>query len=185
MSRFLNNLKKDVVLFSILYIIVGAIFLFYPEMSANIIAYILGGTIIAFGISKLIVYRKYSELVFGGRLDLLIGAVALGVGIFIVFNPKIVISILPFIAGIFMIIEALSLLQNTGKLKEHKNKYNTSLVLAVVLLIGGIIVLINPFKTATTILMFIGIFFIYDGVCQLWSVYQVSKAIKNTVIEIK
>lgn len=175
MSQFTQRLKREVVVSSIIYILVGFIFLFYPTMSANIIAYILGGTILAFGIGKVLVYRKQEEIHMNDRMDLLIGAIALGGGVFIFFNPPIVLSILPFIAGIFMIIEAFSLMQTIQPLKTEKNIYNISFVLMIILFVGGIVILINPFKVAKTVLMIIGAFFIFDGISQLYATNQIKR----------
>lgn len=177
MSQLTKRLKKEVVISSIIYILVGMLFLFYPTMSANIIAYILGGTILAFGIGKVLVYRKLEEIHMNDRMDLFIGAIALGGGVFIFFNPPIVLSILPFIAGIFMIIEAFSLMQTIQPLKTNKDSYNISFILMIILFIGGIIILINPFKIAKTVLMIIGTFFIFDGISQLYTANQIKKLI--------
>lgn len=179
MSQLTKRLKKEVVISSIIYILVGMLFLFYPTMSANIIAYILGGTILAFGIGKVLVYRKLEEIHMNDRMDLFIGAIALGGGVFIFFNPPIVLSILPFIAGIFMIIEAFSLMQTIQPLKTNKDSYNISFILMMILFIGGIIILINPFKIAKTVLMIIGAFFILDGISQLYTTNQIKKLIHH------
>ncbi len=100
MSKITN--RKEVITSSLIYIAVGFIFFFYPTMSANIISYILGGTILFFGINKIIIYRKQEEIHLNDRYDVFIGAIALGGGVFIIFNPHIILSILPFIAGIFI-----------------------------------------------------------------------------------
>lgn len=173
--NIINKLRKEVVLSSIIYIIVGGIFFIYPTMSANIIAYILAGTLLAFGIAKLITYRRFESIGFKERLLLLVGAVAVGLGIFIIVNPTIVFSILPFIAGVFMIVEALSMIQNINGLKENKDAHSISLILMIILLLGGIIIVINPFSIAKSILMLIGAFFIFDGVSQLWTVNQIKQ----------
>lgn len=178
MLNLIKRLNSEFILSSICYILMGITLLTCPELSANIIAYLFGAMILILGLKKLIIYHQHETIRLSDRFDLLIGAIALGVGVFIFFNPEIVLSILPFIAGIFMIVEAFSFFQSSQSLKENKDAYTISLVLMAILLIGGIIILMNPFRVATTVLMIIGAFFIFDGVSQLWSAYQVHKLLK-------
>ncbi len=77
-----------------------------------------------------------------------------------------------------MIIEGFSLMKRIEPLKENKDAYNISFILMIILLVGGLVILVNPFRVAQTVLRIIGAFFIFDGFSQLYTSNQIKKLFK-------
>ena len=43
----------------------------------------------------------------------------------------------------------------------------------------GVLILFHPYMTAETVIMVIGVVFLYLGVCDLWAIWTVSRAAKE------
>ena len=52
------------------------------------------------------------------------------------------------------------------------------MILGLVTLGFGVLLIFNPFEAVETLVMFIGIFLIYDGVSDIWIVSRVSRVAK-------
>ena len=111
--------------------------------------------------------------------DLIIGAISLGISVFIIFNSTFIMSIIPFIIGFFLLTEALHLVKQAYVLKDlYIKQFKVSLILSLILALAGIYLLFNPIKVITSLIAFIGILLICMGSFELWTSYQVQKLIK-------
>ncbi len=107
----------------------------------------------------------YRVGLFGGLLDLIIGVLC------IVFREKIV-SLLPgmmILVGIIMVIAGIQKIRNYLFLKDHGIHRPWLVVLSAVLtIILGVIVLLNPFTATATAWTYGGYFLIIEGVVDLF-----------------
>lgn len=179
MSKLFKEMRKEATITSIIYIVIGMVLFFVPKLSADIIIWAISLIILLFGISHLVTYFKYDNLGFNERLDLVIGAISIGTGIFIILNSNFIMSIIPFVIGVFLLIESISLIKQAFVLKEYDLKqFKISLTLGIILVIGGIYLLFNPIKVVTSLITFIGLLFICMGSFELWTNYHVQKYIQ-------
>jgi len=145
------NLVSSVVLF-----ILGIVLLFIPGSIITTILRIFGGVIIALGVISIINSTKgkatNAELVYGILMTIL--------GLVFLSNPEVIAGIIPFILGVWIVINSLFKLQVVANLKKTSTDYVKPLVLNIITLIIGIILMFNPFKGAEAVIMIIGIFMI-------------------------
>lgn len=158
-----------VILSSSLFIILGLVLVFWPEITGLVICYALGVLILVFAISRIISFFSEKQVSFIYKLDIIIGLIAGAVGIFMLVRPDIVILILPLVIGLFFVFSSALDIQKAFILREFENKrWKSSLVLAVIKLIFGILMLVAPSIFAFAMIRIIGISMIYNGLSELW-----------------
>lgn len=143
----------------------GLILLIFPKNSLVTVCYILGITMLIKGISKLL----------SGSVATGIPTVILAVILFL--HPKILLSVFPFILGLIVLGYALFSLK--------KKKTLTSKIFGILMIIGGIAIIIAPFKFATAITSITGAVLLIIGLVLIISQLTAKKDKdgKNDVIE--
>lgn len=180
MKEIMKEMKRSLILTSVLYILLGLVLVIWPDSAARLICYCLGAALVIFGIFRVINYFtiSISSLLF--RNDLLIGLTSLGAGLFLIFFPEIIISILPFVLGLVIVFGSFVKLQHSVDLKRiGYTGWWIDLLLSVLTIVLGIIVLFNPFFAAATLIIFIGASFIVEGITDLWTFIRIRRRVKE------
>lgn len=157
---------------SVVYIVAGLALIIWPSFMEGMICTILGIVAIVFGIIRLINYfvgDKFEALM---RYDMVIGIFLVGLGLFVLIFPGVVISFLPVVFGLFLILSSLVKLQNAVDLKRlDYDRWWLILILAAVSIVLGVILICNPFGVIHLLLTFVGVFFVVDGATSLYSMF--------------
>lgn len=178
--EILKDFKKHFVLVSILYIVLGIVLIIWPSLSLKLVCYFFGIMTVLYGVVQLFRYFSINKEFRTFQLDLFVGIICLVFGVFALAKPSIVASILPVIVGIFFLMEAVIKIQNAlGLKKGGYDQWWTALAVSVLVAVLGILLLINPFSAMKTFVIVIGICLIADGAASFWSVYCVSKRVKE------
>lgn len=91
-------------------------------------------------------------------------------------QPRIILSILPFILGIVILLDAVGILQRALRLRRMDCvRWWIALILAAVLAFLGITLIANPFDTTMLFVRFLGVTLLADGCFDLWGNYQYRK----------
>lgn len=171
-------------------ILVLGIFLFIqPDTIIHMISIILGVIILIPGITALLNYfkTKYSP-------NLVTGVVTVIIGIILIVNTKLVASILPFILGIYFVINGINRLQYALELKKDSTtSYLISLIISILIIVCGILFVFNPFGGALVITKVMGIYMIVYSVLDICNsivikkemndIHKTVKEVKNEIIE--
>ena len=177
---FLKKLKWNSIVTSIIFIILGLILIVAPGTTARTICYLGGGALIVMGIVSLINYFMHQEVTVSYSENLIMGIAELIIGLFIVVKADLVISIIPFLLGVFVTVSGIGKLQNALAFHRMSNENNTVLVVIAVLnIILGVVLMWNPFTAATVAFVVIGIGLVYSGVTDLISTCYLSKEVKK------
>lgn len=173
-ERFRGVLASQMAV-SAAYVLFGLVLLIWPGLSGGLICTILGLGTLMFGVVKLISYWRLKEL--GGfQADLFLGVIFAAVGIFILTQPGIVLSILPIVLGIALVLGGLSKVQRAFQLKGMGySRWTTVLGTGILTCLLGLVLLVNPFAAAAAMIQCIGIGLIVDGASELWAMYCMSK----------
>lgn len=175
-----KNMRNTYLITAILFIIAGIILLSWPQTTMNIICYGLGALILIYGAFQIYTYYKGKQETTSYHMNLLTGIIACGIGLFMLLKSEIVISILPFIIGFTLLLESLLKFKHAYDLKKAGYEgFKWILIMAVITLAFAGLLVYNPFDAATSMVMFIGICLIYDGISELWTLYCVTKYIHN------
>lgn len=179
---------KSSICASIILMILGLLLIFQSEVTITTISYIIGAALIALGVLALIRFiksaRNITEMNF--NLDIIYGLVTVILGIVIITNPKAIASILPIVLGIAIVINSASKLQYAFILKNDNNDmWKTTMIIAIVSAICGVILLFNPFAGAVLIMKIVGIFIVVYSVLDIVSTVIIKKNVDEfkTVID--
>lgn len=179
---------KSSICASIILMILGLLLIFQSEVTITTISYIIGAALIALGVLALIRFIKSAKNIteMNFNLDIIYGLVTVMLGIVIITNPKAIASILPIILGIAIVINSASKLQYAFILKNDNNDmWKTTMIIAIVSAICGVVLLFNPFAGAVLIMKIVGIFIVVYSVLDIVSTVIIKKNVDEfkTVID--
>lgn len=180
MRKAVTSFTVDYILTAIAFIMIGILFLVDPDTSGKIICYILGGILCVIGAVRTFDYFRMPVQMPDYNLGLVNGIIFVGLGVFILAKPAVVISILPIVLGIAILVDSLIKLQNAvDMLRIHENGWMYTLIVAVIAAILGVVMLVNPFKTSEALFKFGGIVFIINGIIDISALLILRNRVKN------
>lgn len=178
----LKEMKKNTIISSVIYIIAGLVLAIFPDSTARTIGYAFATVILIAGLGFL--YRfvtkdvKYS---FIGN-EMVIGSVLVVASIFVYIRVESVVSVIPVLLGIVITVSGISKLQNAiGLHNLHYKGATTVLALAVLNIVFGVVLILNPFGAVTTLIMLIGLGLIFSGVTDFVTTFLITRNLMKTV----
>ncbi len=178
MKEELKKFDLFLIAVSILFIGLGICLVAMPNGTLLTLIYIISTIILIYGMIVIADYFFYGYETFGfmkGVCSFVIGLLG------IVFAPKIISSsVLALLVGAIMLVSGLLKAQNAMDCRRFGVKYWWSyLIYAIILVTLSIVMLANPFEAQSGLLIFMGIAFIVDGVCNLISMFVVKGKMKK------
>ena len=176
MELILKKIKTNVIASALLCIALGIVLVVWPDMSVQIACMAIGAVLILNGISRLInfIFKRDGSLF--SQMNLIMGIIITVIGVWIILQPAKVIAMIPILVGIIIIIHGVNNLQQAVSLCQSRyDKWWIALILGLLTVAFGILLICNPFEAVETLVMFIGLFLIYDGVSDIWIVSRVSR----------
>ena len=153
----------------------------FPGTVNDIINYVIGGLLILFGVDYIIRYLGNNKVTTYSKYGLTVGIVPIICGVFLICNPEVLVSIIPFIAGMIILMDAFEKVKHAIDLKKmNLDEWWIDLIVSIVFIVFGLVVIINPFKTAKLLIRILGIFFLVDCFADVWNNFSYEKIkIKN------
>ena len=154
------------IILNVLFLLFGIIIYMNPTITLELTGIILGVYFILFGLYAIFEFIfKDNNPLFG--LNILWGILAIIAGLFVMINPFQIIKILTFALGIFLIIISIRKILNAIKLKKYGyDGWSLILVIAIILLIFGIFIMINP-MASMDLVEATGIFIILSSILEI------------------
>ncbi len=181
MGNFISKIFKSSILGSIGLIVLGMLLVFQSEATIISISYIIGGILVAIGALAILRFIRNSKEKVKRDLDIVYGIVTIILGIIVIRSPHAIASIIPFIIGFIIIINSATKLQYSFELKKNNNDlWKSTMILAFITTICGLILILNPFKGAEFITKIVGILILIYSILDIISTIT----IKNTVNKI-
>jgi uncharacterized membrane protein HdeD (DUF308 family) len=87
-------------------------------------------------------------------------------------RPGFLMSLVGIVLGFIMLLHGVHDIQNAREAKALGYDHRLSLVVGIVTGIMGLVIMINPFSTATTLLRVAGLFLLLDGLGDVLMVYR-------------
>ena len=174
-----TKLKTSWVFSAIVTIILGLILVLFPAAALTSVSYVMGGIAIAMGVIRTVRYFKQDHTYpFLFQSDLVVGLLSVGFGIFMVSQPVAFLSLLPHVFGILLVGCGIgSILRAVDAKKMGLAYWSVLLGLAIVSIVLGMLIMINPFYFAETTVIVIGACLIYQGVTDIVTTLAVGKRI--------
>lgn len=168
MFEYIRKYEKNSIMINILMIVVSLLLIINPVGVLNIVMIVFGIGVLADGLFHMASYfgTEKEFRMFSG--DLFEGIIATIAGIFILINKPLLIAILPFVIGIWVMIRSLMKLQVAFNLKSaESSNWIWVLVSAIISLLLGILIVMNPFDTALTVTVLAGIILLISAMIDL------------------
>ena len=163
MEKKTSKFLRGEILSSICYIALGLCLVLIPDQTVNIICKVVFGLVmIAAGIYHIIIYAAEKEK--ATVLDLFTGVIAAVLGVFLFFTPQIVIKILPYLLGAFVVVDSIWKFKGSSKLKKvNQGQWKVLLIGSLIFLVLGVGVMAYPFKKVSRMILVSGILLIVNG----------------------
>lgn len=165
-----ERLKKFVhgeIVSFIFYILFGLCLIFVPTHMVNVICKILFGVVLM-GVGGYNIYRYVGEKASTTILDLFSGVVVFVLGAFLFFNPQVVVKLLPFLLGAFILVDSIWTLRGAFRLyKRGRKEWKLLLIGGLVFIALAVVLIINPFVKVTHTMIFAGWVFLCNGVADM------------------
>jgi len=97
--------------------------------------------------------------------DLSVGLVCAVMGLFMLLYSKVVIGILPFVFGLFLIFGGARSIQTAFDIKRFRgSNWSVHLIVGIAFVIVGVIAIRDPFSAAATLTRFVGLSMLVQGI---------------------
>lgn len=176
MSDFLKGLKANYTISAGLCTLLGLVLLIWPGTTMRIVCTLLGSMLLIYGLVQVVLYLINKERTILSQGMMVFGIVLAVIGIWILTSPEMIIMAVPVIVGVLIVIHGVhNVVQAIALKKDGYDRWWLAFLFgALTVVLGGILVY-NPFEVAETVVRFIGIFLIYDGVSDIWILSRVFK----------
>ena len=174
MEKIIKSIVKSSIFTSGILILLGLLLFIKSDDTIVAISYLVGGAIIILGILAFINFFKKSDFV--SSFDIIYGMITVVFGIFILSNPKMVATIIPFIIGGWVLIKSSFKIAYAIELKNMENViWKNVLVTSIISALVGVIMIFNPFKTSVVVFKIIGAAIIVYAILDIISTIQLKK----------
>lgn len=174
--KLLEKVKKFNYLLPIMYFIIGLTMVIFPKTVTDIINYLIGGLLILFGINYIMIYLNNNKISTFSKYSLTIGIIPIICGVFLICNKVVIMSVIPFIAGMIILMDSFEKLKHAIDLKKlNYNEWWVELIVSVLFIVFGIVIILNPFEVTETLIRILGIFFLVDCFIDVWTLFSYEK----------
>ena len=175
-GTFFRKMQGSYIVMAVAYVVFGLSLLIKPELSTTVICYAIGAVCVIYAVANLIKYFTGSMNRMYIEPDFVLSVIICVFGIVTIVRPSVIISILPFIVGIVLVFSGLIKVQDGINLKRFNyDRWFLVLGFAVISVILGIVVLLNPFGKGLFFTRMVGLFFTVDGVLSISSIVMLRK----------
>jgi membrane protein HdeD len=163
-----SRMKHVSIMLGILLMVVSIIFLTIPDRVSEFMAIFIGAIITVFGLIRIAsVVARWKET--GNRAALLtFGIILAGLGLFMLFNPAITLTLVGAVIGIFALVMAFDRFVTANRLKGQINVIPT-ITSGLIHLAFGIGMLYSAIVFFSIIIILIGIYLLISGIMILLS----------------
>ncbi len=172
--------KIGYVIMSVVFCVVGILFMVWSDVSTVALGYALGGAMIVFGIIKMVGYFSKDLFRLAFQYDLELGIVLTVLGIIVLAKPFDVMNFIFIAMGIAILTDSLF----KARIAYDAKRFGITvwwmiLALAIVSGVIGVMLIIRPWESARMLTVLLGISLLSDGVLNLCVVISTVKIIKN------
>ncbi len=186
MLDLIKELKKNMVLVSIFYLLVGIILVAFPQTSGTFICYVIGALAIFYGVVHGIIYFTQKVEYVTYQYHLVKGIIGIVIGVYVLMVPEVLIATLPTAMGLIVLVDSVIKIQNAVDLKRMRyNRWWLVLLGALITLLFGFLMIFYPFTAYFSIIIFVGASLIVNGVCDLVTIFILQKKIKEFKKEVE
>lgn len=166
-KNFFAKIKLRNVAFGTVLVVLGLLFVIFPEGSLDVVCYVAGAALAAWGVITLLAYF-FDGIKRDGSNGLTAGTALVCGAVLLLVKPQMVTEILTAVLGIALIIDGAAKIQLSVELSRRGDKIRWLLaIFGALAVILGIILAFNPFSSRNALMIYAGVALIVAGVCDL------------------
>lgn len=174
MLDLLRKIRLNFVLTAILTMILGVMLIASPGTAIKTVFLVVGWILVISGAASLLT-ALFSRGKPVGQGDLVLGLIQLATGLVVLMRPSFLMSLAGVVVGFVLLIHGIHDIQNSIENRALGYDWKLSMLIGVVTIIMGLVVMVNPFSTAKTLLRVAGVFLVADGLGDLLMVWKTPK----------
>lgn len=181
----LKQLKWNLILLAVIFIALGIVLILWPGATMKTICYLLAAMLLAIGVVSLINYlrKDISGIIY--RYDLVVGLCAILGGILVIVKVDELTDLIPAVLGFLVTMSGIMKMQNSvDMLRLGHGTWHVAFAMAIVNIVAGIVLLMNPFEAAQILIMCLGIALVYSGITDLYVTISISRRLSKIKTEI-
>lgn len=163
-----------------IYIILGIVMIIWPETTMKTFCLVLGTIGVVLGMINLVSYFSRDVMDSVYKYDFAGGVIMILAGILFIVKMDEIIELIPMILGVLIIASGLIKLQHSIDLKRIEfNGWIYVLVFSLLCLSVGVVCVLQPEFIASTLVILLGISFLFCGITDLVTLVFLSKRMKE------
>ena len=177
-----KKMNKSVYLTAALYIILGAVLAFYPKITLMMIAYLLAGVAILSGLVSVIYYfsKDVTDTIY--RYDFVNGVMMIALGAISILKMDLLMELIPIIMGVLILWNGIIKLQHSIDLNRIKySGWVYVLIFSLLCVSVGIVLILQPGIIVNTLMVIIGISFLFCGITDIVTLVLLKKRMTEYV----
>ena len=181
----LKQLKWNLILLAVIFIALGIVLILWPGATMKTICYLLAAMLLAIGVVSLINYlrKDISGIIY--RYDLVVGLCAILGGILVIVIVDKLTDLIPAVRGFLVTMSGIMKMQNSvDMLRLGHGTWHVAFAMAIVNIVAGIVLLMNPFEAAQILIMCLGIALVYSCITDLYVTISISRRLSRLKTEI-
>ena len=166
MQVMVKDMMRRKLIPALLSIALGIAIIIARKSAVDLLVKIMGGLVIAGGVGFVVLYFTRPNPALGNlKMILIIAAIMVIIGLLLINYAEQIVDMFPTIMGIILILNGLSHLTMAGV--EPENRLITG-VFGVVAMVFGILIVARPGFIMDALMIYIGIFFVVNGLMDLF-----------------
>ena len=181
----LKQLKWNLILLALIFIELGIVLILWLGVTMMPICYLLAAMLLELRVASLINYlrKDISGIIY--RYDLVVGLCAILGGILVIVKVDKLTDLIPAVLGFLVTMSGILKMQNSvDMLRLGHGTWHVAFAMAIVNIVAGIVLLMNPFEAAQILIMCIGIALVYSGITDLYVTISISRRLSKIKTEI-
>lgn len=168
MQKVTEVIASNVVIQAVLSILFGLLLAIWPETTTVTLVYILAACVALSGAASVVAYIRGRKEGTVGQGTLVSGLLLVIVAIVVFVVPEAVAGLFAVVLGALLILSGLiNVVRSFGLRYFGGALWVVMLIVSASILIGGIVIIVNPFDTAVTFILVVGILLVVKGIADL------------------
>ncbi len=177
----LKKWKRGYGALTILAMGLGLCLVLWPGISGEILCYVFGLVLLVAGVIQIRSYFRRGFAMLLRRYELPLGILDGILGLYFLSRPGNVLLLLPVIVGIIILVDSVFKLQSALELRQlGEGNWWSVLALALVNILLALFLLLNPFEGSMSLMVYLGISLIVEGIQGLTFLHHIVKTIRAT-----
>lgn len=182
MIKKINKFVDLSIIASIIFTIIGLCLIIFPDVSLNIMSYVIGGLFLIFGIYLFTI--NYNSLILTDMI--FFGVMMVLLGVILIVYPKLIAQLIPIVLGIWFITDSIVKIRISLSLKDYDDTpWVLTLVLSIISMLCGVVFILHPLASSEVITTFIGALIMIYALSDIIDMFMFKKHINDVIKSLK